>query len=283
MDYKNCSEVEQSYIHQAFLNGFSDYSVPMNISLDLFVKRFFGPEGNSVENSFIAFQDDEPVGLVLGGIREFDGYKNLRCGALCVTPEYRGADVGKELFRLFAEQGISQSCERISLEVISDNIRAIRFYEKQGFIKNNKLIYFSHSLAGGQIKDYSIDGLLMNEVNLSIAVKVRESISTTHINWQNEVDYFQLDSTAHCFAAYAGERLLGTLVLNEEGKIYFLYTEEGERQKGVASSLLSYAISKLDLQKLNINMPDNIDMTEFLHKTGFTKEKIEQFEMIKVI
>lgn len=284
MKYIRCSEVNGSFIHQAFLYGYSDYAIPMNIPVGQFFERFFGQEGNTLENSFIAFDNDEPVGLVLGGVRTYDGYKNLRCGTLCVKPEYRGLGVSQELFRLFVDNGIMQQCERLSLEVLSDNNRAIRFYEKQGYKKYNKLFYFTKALGENRIKTNTINRKInIKEVDLSVAAEVRKSILTTHINWQNEVKYFMKDHTAHCFVAYIEKWIVGTLVITNSGKIYFIYIDEGERQKAIASSLLSHSINQLDLQKLKISMPDNIDIADFLIKIGFKKDLVEQYEMYKLI
>jgi ribosomal protein S18 acetylase RimI-like enzyme len=284
MKYKRCSDVDVAFIHKAFLNGYSDYAIPMNIPMDQFFERFFGQEGNSLEDSFIAFDNGDPIGLVLGGIRTYDGYKNLRCGTLCVKREYRGKGVSQELFRLFIDNGIRQQCERLSLEVLSDNYRAIRFYEKLGYKKAHKLIYFSHALDVNSSKFNRLNcKIKIKEDDLSVAAEVRENIITTHINWQNEVDYFMKDHNARCFTAYVGKSIVGTLVITNSGKIYFLFVNEEERRKAIASSLLSHSINQLNLQKLKISMPDNIDIAEFLRKIGFEKETVEQYEMYKFI
>ncbi|RLL48313.1 GNAT family N-acetyltransferase [Oceanobacillus piezotolerans] len=281
MNYKICSVVDPSLIHQAFLSGFSDYAIPMNLPLDPFIDRFFGPEGNTLEDSFIAFKEDVPVGLILGGIRKFDGYKNLRCGTLCITPEFRGRGVSQELFQLFIENGNKQQCERFSLEVLKDNERAIRFYEKQGFKKGNIITYFNSSINVNWIKHNT--NLKVEKVGLSVAEELRNRILSTHINWQNEVDYFIKDHTAHCFAAYGDKQVIAALVITKAGIINFLYVLEGERCKGVASNLISYAVKQLNLAKLSISMPDNINMADFLRKTGFKKVNIEQYEMYKMV
>jgi ribosomal protein S18 acetylase RimI-like enzyme len=283
IDCKRCSEVNQTLIYQAFINGYSDYPIPMKISMEHFFERFFGPEGNTLEDSFIALRDHKPVGLILGGIRIFDGYKNLRCGAFCVVSDLRGKGMSRELFRLFVQNGLNRGCIRISLEVLSDNERAIRFYEKQGFKKQNKLLYYSKSLADGSLKQTIkiLPHFTIKKVNLSVAKEVREQIGPIHINWQNEVEYFLQDVSAHCFAAYLDHQLKGALVITEYGKIYFIYVNKEDRRKGIATALLLYTINHLNLQKLNISMPDQIQMIEFLMNIGFEKEPIEQYEMYK--
>lgn len=41
MKYKRCSEVDRSFIHEAFLYGYSDYAIPMNITMGQFFERFY--------------------------------------------------------------------------------------------------------------------------------------------------------------------------------------------------------------------------------------------------
>src|SRR5690554_5103896 len=98
--YKNCYDVDFELVYQCFNEGFSDYIVKFDLSLEAFKKRFFGPEGNDLKHSFIAIENNRPVGLILGGIKYFQGIKTMRCGALCIVPDFRGTGVADELFYL---------------------------------------------------------------------------------------------------------------------------------------------------------------------------------------
>lgn len=40
IDCKRCSEVNQTLIYQAFINGYSDYPIPMKISMEHFLNVF---------------------------------------------------------------------------------------------------------------------------------------------------------------------------------------------------------------------------------------------------
>ena len=90
INYQKCSDVEDRFIYQAFMDGFSDYMVKFQFSLEDFLTRFFGPEGNSRDISFIAFDQEQPVGVVLGGIKNYESIKTMRCGTLAIHPDYRG-------------------------------------------------------------------------------------------------------------------------------------------------------------------------------------------------
>lgn len=65
-------------IYEAFTDGFSDYIINVSLAKEEFVRRFFGPEGNTLENSIIAFDGHKPIGLNLGGIKIYEGIKTLR-------------------------------------------------------------------------------------------------------------------------------------------------------------------------------------------------------------
>ena len=83
--YKMATEVAPELIFAAFNAGFVDYIIKIELSQENFFKRFFGPEGNHLTLSMVAFDDETPIGLCLGGIREFDGgVKTMRCGGLCI-------------------------------------------------------------------------------------------------------------------------------------------------------------------------------------------------------
>lgn len=130
--YMRCNDVSMEHIFQAFSLGFSDYSIRLTMDQDDFVARFFGPEGNTRNHSFLAMDEDQPIGLILGGVRQFDGYKTMRCGTLCIAPAYRGQGISNKLLELHKQTAISADCQQLWLEVIKDNHRAVKLYEKQG-------------------------------------------------------------------------------------------------------------------------------------------------------
>jgi len=145
--YKRCTEANEDAIYQAFQNGFSDSILKIDLPKDLFMNHFFGPEGNSLEYSVIALDGEKPIGLNLGGIREFDGLKTLRCGALCVHPDYRGTGVGTGLFECHKEIALSNNCRQMFLEVITvlnpygyeENLKLAEFFERTNFRAYNNM------------------------------------------------------------------------------------------------------------------------------------------------
>ncbi|MEW8955828.1 GNAT family N-acetyltransferase [Clostridium sp.] len=133
--YKRCNDVDEDLIYEAFTIGFSDYIVKFNMAKEAFFNHFFGAEGNSKEHSFIALDNNKPIGVIFGGINIYEGIKTMRCGTLAVIPEYRGKEVSQELFKLHKNEGLNNNCTQLFLEVITENYRAVRFYESLGYEK----------------------------------------------------------------------------------------------------------------------------------------------------
>lgn len=104
ISYERCSDVDINLIYEAFEIGFSDYIIKISMTQEDFAKRFFGAEGNCLTHSFVAIDEGKGVGVILGGIKIYEGIKTMRCGTLAVHPEYRGKGISCKLLELHKEE-----------------------------------------------------------------------------------------------------------------------------------------------------------------------------------
>jgi ribosomal protein S18 acetylase RimI-like enzyme len=275
--YRKCSEVEDRQIHQAFSDGFSDYIIKMEIPYEDFVKRFFGPEGNSRKFSFIAFDGDKPVGVILGGIKTYESIKTMRCGTLAISSGYRGKRISQQLFELHKEAAIEQGCKQLFLEVIVGNDRAINFYKRLGYEKVYDIVFYSTANLSNQ--------LLKEKINVDVrkvdfhGFKAAAEKWDYHINWQNDLEFVAEIPTINYFAAYENGRVTGSLAISPGGNIHFLMVDKPHRGQGVATSLLHTAVNELQLTKLATGFPNNHLLEGFFKKHGFEKGSLAQYEM----
>ena len=85
--------------------------------------------------SFIAWLDDKPIGL----INCFEGYSTFKAKPLlnvhdiAVLAEHRGLGVGHALLKAAEEHARSRGCCKLTLEVLSGNVPAMRSYKRFGF------------------------------------------------------------------------------------------------------------------------------------------------------
>lgn len=276
--YKRCTEAGSDAIYEAFTAGFSDYIIKIDMSQDDFQKHFFGPEGNSHEYSVIAFDDRKPVGLILGGIKIYEGLKTLRCGALCVIPDHRGTEVSHKLFELHKEIAQENGCSQLFLEVIAGNERAINFYRKKGYEKVYDLVYYSHSDPPAINTDLP-SGFTVKRTDIDALRNFRREIRNIHINWQNDFDYTRHFAEQVYYGVFKGSNMAGGLSIHPAGRVNFLWVDPVLRNKGIGRGLISHAVRELGLKKLAISFPENPSLTGFVKRLGFVKEPITQYEM----
>ncbi|SNS73472.1 Acetyltransferase (GNAT) domain-containing protein [Anaerovirgula multivorans] len=276
--YDNCSHVEFHSVYNAFQIGFSDYMIKIEMSEENFLKRFFGPEGNQLEHSFIALDGGEPIGVILGGIKDYEGVKTLRCGTLCVHPDYRGKGVSKELFQLHKQVAVVNDCKQMFLEILVGNDRALKFYKNLGYEKIYDLSYYTYE-DQGNLKKKIDDSIGIQKVSFEAIRMLSNQIEDVHINWQNDFDYMEkLESLIH-YGVYQDSELIGALSLNTDGKIYFIWIKPSYRHKGIAKNMIMKASKELYLNKLSISFPNNAGLAGFLKRLNFQREEIAQYEM----
>ena len=280
--YQKCTEVSKDAIFQAFQIGFSDYMIRLEMSEDFFLQRFFGPEGNRFEYSVIALDEGKPVGVNLGGIKLFEGVKTLRCGALCIHPDYRGMGISHQLFDLHKEIAVQNDCKQMFLEVIVGNDRAINFYKKKGYEKVYDLVYYSHN-SPHEIQGTLPDGYRIEAMSLDALETLRCLAPDVHINWQNDFDYIRQTSDQMHYGILKGEQLSGGLSIHPRGKVSFLWVQPELRHQGLGRALVQHAIAQLNIQKLALSFPNNANLLGFVKHLNFTKDAISQFEMYQTL
>ena len=95
-------------------------------------EALFGP--HPAAEAVIAELDGTPVGMALffHNFSTWTGWRGLYLEDLYVTPEARGAGVGKALLQHLAALAVERGCTRFEWSVLDWNEKAIRFYKSMG-------------------------------------------------------------------------------------------------------------------------------------------------------
>ncbi len=87
---------------------------------------------------YLAFANDRPVAFTKlrhdSTVKGIEGKKALEIERIYVLKEYQGVKVGKELMDSCIQMAIQNRYEVIWLQVWQRNNKAIRFYQKAGFV-----------------------------------------------------------------------------------------------------------------------------------------------------
>ena len=103
--------------------GFSDYFVPISMNLSELLERVVQEE-ISLEHSFIVYDDQRPVGILLNAIRTTS--KRIAWnGGTAIVPDYRGKGISTLLMKHTLEMYAKQNIDVAYLEAISENEKAI--------------------------------------------------------------------------------------------------------------------------------------------------------------
>jgi ribosomal protein S18 acetylase RimI-like enzyme len=84
---------------------------------------------------FLAYDGERPVGVAicLVGFSSFRGKPLINIHDIAVSPESRGAGVGRKLLAAVEAHARQLGCCKVTLEVRSDNVRAQGLYRSVGF------------------------------------------------------------------------------------------------------------------------------------------------------
>lgn len=163
-----------------FFQAFHDYYVDLFKDHGYYEKRWRMAKVQ-YDLSFGVFHHGNLVGFVLHAIDTRDGLLTAYNACTGVLPEYRGQKLIHSIYDhsipVFKANGI----KRCTLEVITENIRAIKTYTSIGF-RTTKLFHcFSGNLNGVQVQDQEI-----REVEFDVKSLMSHS-SKQWYSWENHV------------------------------------------------------------------------------------------------
>lgn len=132
VEIKTLSKISSPELLDCFNLAFSDYLIPMKLTLEQLETKL-KTENINREVSVGAFKEKKLVGFVLHGDRNFGKIRRAYNGGTGVIPAERGHGLTKRMYDFILPILESNAFEEVVLEVISNNIPAIKSYQKIGF------------------------------------------------------------------------------------------------------------------------------------------------------
>lgn len=288
---KRMSDCTFAEVTKAWNRGFEGYFIPITMTEEMMLQRLAN-EGCVTSLSVVAFDGDEPIGLVVNGLRTIGGQKVAWNGGTGVATEYRRQGVGRQLMdatlALYREAGV----EVATLEAMSQNSKAIALYEQKGYEVIDRLLFWQQSgplpaqaFNAPNQSDYRVRSVLAQEV---AALPYYAADAAWQNHWQSSRDGLALvveDSNGQA-VGYA----LYKPMLNEAGQVSAIVLRQCAAQPGHndARTILNVALAhvyapyELDCKRSTFNLRASERLLlEVLEAAGFGPSETEQVYMVK--
>ncbi len=158
MTVKPLESIPFESIMDCFLTSFKNYFVEMPTDFQYYKTRWKNAKVR-YDLSYGMFDGDVLVGFIINGIDKRNGEVIAFNTGTGVLPEYRGKRIVKSIYKYAIKDLKQHHITKCSLEVIQDNIVAIKSYESIGFQKCKRYKCFK-----GEVQNNNIAHVDLNEI-----------------------------------------------------------------------------------------------------------------------
>lgn len=263
--FTDLSSTNNDEILDCFNDSFSDYAVSVQLNARQFESKLHTEDINK-KLSIGAFKEGRLVGIVLHGDRMLKGRRVLYNAGTGVRPSERGQKLTRRMYAFILPTLKSEQISKVELEVIADNIPAIKSYEAIGFRKRREVICFKGEIGthaiNDQIKIAEVDNMDLEAVGNFCDVKP---------TWQNTFETIKkLESAAKILLAYHQDEIVGFCIMNSsKNHLMQLAVKNHMRRQHVATSLIEYVKHNISPTILVINVDSRAEAAlNFLHRSN---------------
>lgn len=279
MHFQATDQIPFEQLHASMLDAYSDYVVPMNLSLEQFTsmtrERCYNPE-----RSLAALDGDRIAAFWLIGENERIEALTLYAISVGTTQDYRRRGLSSALFDAIRQGTDTANFKQMVLEVITRNARAYAAYQKMGFKLRRRV-----QLSRGKFHGFEppTGNMQVREVSLEEARSISDELGDWKPTWQNSLGSMEQDpKEALCLAVDKGPTTVGLgCFIRSSGQIKQLAAQKGVSRREVATLLLATAGRGRDdniRHYVNIDESDN-EILGLLAEQGW-EHYIDQFEMV---
>lgn len=275
METKTLKGISKEIILHAFNLSFSDYFVPFCLTPEQLDSKMFADKVD-LDLSVGIFEERRLVAFILHGITETNGQKICYNGGTGVIPQKRGLGLTAKMYAYMLPILMEMKFSAVWLEVISENIPAIKSYEKAGF-KSVRNVSCYKGIPKVVETNMAVEIKKLDTYNWGI-MKSFWDITPTWQNSNHVLDRLKKDTVS--LGAYYHNLLVGYVIYNPNSKrIQQIAIDKKWRKQKIASTLIS-SIGKVDDNLISvINVDEGAEnVQQFFKKMGLDKY-LEQIEM----
>ncbi len=286
--YSTLERVPVDRLYAAFLDAFSDYAVPIQLSLDG-LRTMHARRGIDYAVSVGAFDGERLVGFIFNGDGTWKGGRCAYDGGTGVLPSHRGLGLSGALAAESERVLRAAGFERWLLEVLVGNDKAISTYRKAGFEPTRRfscpdgLVPDAAALAADAARKAGVAIVPLDPREVASLAAFRD----WEPSWQNSDD--SLRRTPEALVSLAARSAndpagapLGYAVATDSGSVFQLAVKPDARRRGIGRALTAAIASRVPdgrLRYVNVQA-DDAETLGLLASLGAVSD-IDQWEMIK--
>ncbi|MDX8351891.1 GNAT family N-acetyltransferase [Cognatiyoonia sp. IB215182] len=247
---KDANAVSMQDLCTAMASAFSDYAVPINLTLPAF-SFMMQQRGLSPEASRIAIVDGEVAAIWLVSVRDGASYL-ISSGTI---PEYRGRGLATDLAEASLSHLRQNAVATFQTEVLVENTTAFGLYEKLGMKKHRDLSCYI--ITGPKPSAATPE---INEVPWSEIASATQSLQDWPPSWQNSAhSVAAIADDIRCFCTHDDTTLTGYAALAPgSGNLHQIGVQPDARRQGIGTALINHALTVSDgpLRLINADAAD---------------------------
>jgi ribosomal protein S18 acetylase RimI-like enzyme len=263
------SEYSLPELGELITRGFEGYFVPIQIG-EATLLRIIRQDSVDLASSSVVLSDGLPAGVALIARRGWES----RVAAMGIVAERRGKGAGKFLMSTLIEAARQRGEHALVLEVIEQNLAALRLYENSGFVKVRRLASFSYD---GDSTASSVTSL--EEIDIRDMARAISMYGLPDLPWQ---------ASAETIAQYAPPVRAFRLgqahaMISDPGRdqiaFYSLLVEPEGRGRGQAQALIRAVLAAFPGKAWQVPafLPEEVGIV--FQKSGFQPGPLTQWQM----
>ncbi len=181
MIVKSLENIPFSEIISCFLKAFENYFVKMPLDHEYYKQRWEMAKVN-FNLSYGIFDDGILVGFIINAIDKRNHQVIAFNTGTGVLPKYRGQGIVKTIYTYAIPELLKHGVSRCRLEVIKENIAAIKAYERVGFKINKHYKCYSGSIElRNKLEDFHLKQVDIDDFNWN-------AINQGAYSWDNQIE-----------------------------------------------------------------------------------------------
>ncbi len=257
--YKSLEHVDFEVVHSAFIDAFSNYEVPFELTVQE-LSYMLERRGYATRFSYGAFYNNQLVGFVLNAVVDVKGLLTAYDTGTGIVQEFQGKGVAKKLLNFTIEKLKNQGVQQYQLEVIKTNQKAFQLYKSLRFQISNDYDFYVFSKSKLLNKgSKSIPNVSFEETNLP-KWEEAENFLSIDPSWQNSIASIERKRSHFItLSVLFKEEFIGYGIIERHtGDIPQMVIHPNYRRKGIGSKLMGELVRLSTSEKIKmINIKSN--------------------------